>query len=157
MARSTISVDLAGAKELEAALDNLGKAVATRIGRKAVRDPANLLKVVLTLTAPYLPGRRDHRGRYYGHLRDNLKVVSVKAKKPGLILYRVSTGDAFWGNFLERGTVKMSAKPWMRPTVDRMTGEIVDLQISTIKTGIEFQARKAARRARSVKPNGRNR
>ena len=153
MAKSTISIDLAGLKEFETALLGMDKAVAGRIGRKAVREPALVLRTVLSLTAPYLPGRRDHRGVSYGHLRDNLKVVSVRARTPGMILYRVSTGDAFWGNFLELGTANMPAQPWMRPQVDRMTGEIIATEVRVLKAGIEAQAKKQAKRAASSLPD----
>lgn len=156
MPKNTVSIDLDGMKELEAALLQMDKAVAGRIGRKAVREPALVLRTVLSLTAPYLPGRRDHRGVSYGHLRDNLKVVSVRARKPGMILYRVSTGDAFWGNFLELGTAHMPAHPWMRPQVDKMTGEIVATKVNVLRDGIEKQAKKQAKQAAMVLPNGRN-
>jgi HK97 gp10 family phage protein len=157
MARTISLGKLEGAKDLERVLGALGKDVATRIGRKAVRDPAQVLATVLRLTAPYRPGRRDRpNGADYGHLRDNLKVVSVRAKKPGLLLYRVTTGDAFWGNFLEFGTVNMPARPWMRPQVDAMKGEIVDIQVSTLSLGIERAAKKQARRFAAVNATGRN-
>lgn len=152
MPREVLSIDLKGAAELDRALGELGKQVATRIGRKAVKDPTDLLATVLRLTAPYLPGVHLKRGKNYGHLRENLKVKPLKAKKPGLILYRVSTGDAFWGNFLELGTVKMAAQPWMRPTVDGMKGEIVDLQISTLSLGIT----RAMKKRGPVNATGRN-
>jgi len=145
--KSAITFDVKGLKELDTQLRQLDGKVATRIGRKAVRDPANLLRTVLSLTAPYRTGRRLKGGQDWGHLRDNLKVVSVKARKRGLILYRVSTGDAFWGNFLELGTVAMSPRPWMRPQVDALTPEIVTMQIDTLRLGITREAKKAARAA----------
>lgn len=148
MARNAISIDLQGLKELESALLALDRQVSARIGRKAVRDSAQLLRAVLAVSAPYRPGSRRKRGRDDGHLREILKVVSVRAKKPGLILYRVSTGDAFWGNFLELGTVKMNPRPWMRPTVEAMKGELVAEQVAILKTGIDRAAKRAARGAR---------
>lgn len=146
MPRSPLTFDLEGGAELERVLLGLGKKVATRIGRKAVRDPTKMLQGKLTLVAPFLAGDRQGRSGRYGHLRDNLKVVSVRARTPGLLLYRVSTGDAFWGNFLEFGTVNIRAQPWMRPTVDRETSHIITMQIQVLKTGIEREARRAARR-----------
>lgn len=150
MAKSMMRMELQGARELERALEDLGKQVATRIGRKAVRDSAQLLQAALILQAPYLPGLRPKRSAQYGHLRDNLKVVTVRAKKPGLLLYRVSTGDAFWGNFLEFGTVSLTARPWMSPTVDREKTAIVNKQVEALGVGIEKAARRAARKAKAV-------
>jgi HK97 gp10 family phage protein len=146
MPRSALSLDLEGGPELERALLALGKKVATRIGRKAVRDPTRFLQAEMTLVAPYLEGARPGRSGQYGHLRDNLKVVSVRSKAPGLLLYRVTTGNAFWGNFLEFGTVNIAAQPWMRPTVDRNTSRIITMQIQVLKTGIEQEAKREARR-----------
>jgi HK97 gp10 family phage protein len=141
---------LKGARELEQALEALGKQTATRIGRKAVRDSAKHLQASLILTAPYRPAARPKRSGQYGHLRDNLKVVTVRAKKPGLLLYRVSTGDAFWGNFLEFGTVNLAPRPWMRPAVDREKTAIVTMQIRTLGDGIDKAARRAARKAKAA-------
>lgn len=150
MPKSTTRLELKGARELERALDALGKQTATRLGRKAVRDSAKHLQASLVLTAPYLPGLRAKRSGQYGHLRDNLTVVTVRVKKPGLLLYRVSTGDAFWGNLVERGTVKMPPQPWMSPTVDREKDTIVGMQIRTLGDGIKRAAQRAARKAKAA-------
>lgn len=150
MPKSAMRMELKGARELEQALEALGKQTATRIGRKAVRDSAKHLQASLILTAPYRPGARPKRSGQYGHLRDNLKVVTVRAKKPGLLLYRVSTGDAFWGNFLEFGTVNLAPRPWMRPAVDREKTAIVNMQIRTLGDGIDKAARRAARKAKAA-------
>ncbi len=152
-------LELHGGTDLEAALAALGKDVATRTGQRAVRNSSTALREELVATAPFRPGRRMRPGGAdYGHLRDNLKVRKVRAKKPGLVLYRVSTGDAFWGNFLEFGTVNMAARPWMRPTVDRMKGKLVEIMFDTLKRGIERAAKRLVKRpaAGGVLPNGRN-
>jgi HK97 gp10 family phage protein len=146
--RSTVE----GAKELDEALAELDKQVATRLGMTAVRASGLEGKRMMIEAAPYRPGERLHRGRDYGHLRDNIRVRKSRSQKPNYVVYEITTGRAFWGNFLEFGTVKMSPRPWARPTVDRMPGPLVTIQIDVLRRGIERIAAKAAKG--KLQPNG---
>jgi HK97 gp10 family phage protein len=106
-----------GLVELKAALEALGTEVATKVGVKANRDAAKVLRDKLKQAAPFLESG-SKMAEQYGHLRDNIKVGRRKAYNQGTIVHVVSTGKAFWGMFLEFGTVKMSPKPWYRPVFD---------------------------------------
>lgn len=159
---------LEGAKELDAALAALDREVATKLGAKAVRTSASELHGALVEAAPYLPGDRVKQWKRsngtvaqanYGHLRDNLKVRKVpksKLRKPHFILYQVSTGNAFWGNFLEFGTRYILPRPWMKPVFDRLKGKLLEIMTDTLRLGIDRVAKRAARKARAMLPNGRN-
>lgn len=47
------------------------------------------------------------------------------------------TGEGFYGRFLEFGTSKMPARPFMRPAVDAHAQEVVDLFASEMRRRIE--------------------
>jgi HK97 gp10 family phage protein len=124
-----------GGRELDAALAELGTDVATRIGVEAVREAAEALQETWQRVAPFDPDRKA--GRSYGHLRANIRVRREGTDNANVIAFRVSTGDAFWGNFLEFGTVKMAARPWARPAVESMKQELVTIQSTVLRAGIE--------------------
>lgn len=141
------SFRLDGAAELDAQLAALGSAIATEIGRDAAIASAEALRAAWIAGAPYY--ERSSTMKYwslangstgkanYGHLRDNIEVGPVKAQKVNAVVYKVTTGNAFWGYFLEHGTVKMAAKPWARPIIERMKSELINVQIDVINDGIE--------------------
>lgn len=165
MARESFSID--GAAELDAQLAALGEEIATEIGREAVIASAEALQKAWVEGAPYSArastmkywGRADgSAGKAdYGHLRDNIKVAPVRAQKINAVVYKVTTGNAFWGHFLEYGTVKMAPRPWARPIVERMKAELINIQIDMLNGGIEAVAGEApAYSDRPVLANGRN-
>jgi len=149
---------LEGAKELDAALADLGVDVAGKLGNAAVRKTAKTLQAELIDAAPYNPSgptpkvytAKDGSVRRtdYGHLRDNLRVRRRKANKPYMIRFEVTTGQAFWGTFLEWGTVRMAAKPWARPLFDRLHQRLITVMMETLREGVKRAARRAARGSR---------
>lgn len=164
--RTTVRVE--GLKELEKSLKALGDE-ATVAGRRALRREANMLRDALKEAAPYsgdnanttkyrrLKARKGKRRILaglvrmtdYGHLRDNIRVREAKARKDHTIVMMVHTGRAFWGSFLEFGTRKMAARPWMRPTFDGMQMGIVEGIKKQLGRQIELAAKRLARRAKS--------
>lgn len=145
MARESFRLD--GAAELDAQLAQLGTAMATEIGREAAETSAEVLRDAWVAGAPY--SERASTMKYwslagggtgkanYGHLKGNIKVAPVKAQKINAVVYKVTTGDAFWGYFLEFGTVRMPPHPWARPIVERMKAELINVQIDIINDGIQ--------------------
>jgi HK97 gp10 family phage protein len=79
--------------------------------------------------------------RYPGQLRDSLRLRAMKSKK-GRIGMMVQTregdyrGDTFYGAFIEYGTNKMAAKPYMRPAFDTKKGEAAKIIEHEIRAGI---------------------
>lgn len=147
-----------GAQELDAKLASLGVEVAGKLGVAATRKASKALQQELIEAAPYNPSGptlkvfTSKSGKVsrtnYGHLRDNLRVRRMKADKPFMIRFRVTTGAAFWGDFLERGTVKMAARPWARPTFDRLHRKLIEIVADVLRMGVERAAKRRARAAR---------
>ena len=64
-----------------------------------------------------------------GNLRDSIyQAYADKESQDGLAVYRVSYNKrkAFYGRFVERGTSKMAAKPFIRPAYDAKRGEAIE-------------------------------
>jgi HK97 gp10 family phage protein len=150
------SVEVQGAAELERALAALGPE-ATRVGRIALRKQANDLRDKVRAAAPVgeastVRRRTTKRGLVriadYGRLRDNIKTREERARADNAVVMAVTTGNAFWGRFLEFGTRKMSARPFFRPVWDNAKPGIVQALTRALGAGIERKARQLARRAR---------
>lgn len=151
-----------GLRELDAALALLDTEVATKLGVTAGRKSAQALEGELKSVAPYRAGQHlkywstsggRSNSRDYGHLRDNIKVRKARSRETNYIVFNVTTGQAFWGYFLEYGTVNMAAKPWARPAVERMKDELVSIQIDILGKGINRIAAQVAKG--KMLPNGR--
>lgn len=164
-----IAIDVAGLAELDAALAEVGQVMATKIGERAFRESAMALQRAWVAGAPYDPTVRkkywtlkggDTQSAYYGHLRDNIRIRKVAPDNPNAIVFGVHTGKAFWAHFLEFGTVEMPARPWARPIVEGIKGQLIEIQVKILREGIEAAAkrRRPPTRGRfgAVMSNGRN-
>ena len=56
-------------------------------------------------------GDRSPGSEKYGHLRDNIRQI-----EPG----GITMGDAYWWWFLERGTSRMAAQPFVKPSMKKI-------------------------------------
>lgn len=79
---------------------------------------------------------------YPGQLRDSLKVRAMKSKKGRIgVVVQTREGDykgkTFYGAFIEYGTSKMAAKPYMRPAFDTKKQESQDIVTNEIRLGLE--------------------
>lgn len=141
-------VKLEGVAELKRALEELGKEVSTRIGRRANRAAAKVVEKAVVAAAPV---GRDPASKY-GRLRDNIRITKRKTTKATEIRHIVHTGNAFWGRYLEFGTVKMSATPFFRRAWEGVQNEAVATQITVLRAGIEREAKRLAKGGRAGPP-----
>jgi HK97 gp10 family phage protein len=151
---SRTSFRLDGGKELEQALKQLGPEVATKVGASGLRQATNILRNGLRAAAPVGRGSTKKTWKTkagtsnsadYGHLRDNIKTKKQRSRSAHSLRFIVTTGNAFWGKFLEFGTRKMSAKTWFKPAVDRIMPRAAESIVSEVRKAIDRAARKAAR------------
>jgi len=152
-----------GFQELDAQLAAVGATLATEAAEAAVLASAKLLQAGWTQGAPYRESERRKysvsatgasRSAFYGHLNTNIRIRKVNARKANAVVYAVTTGDAFWGYFLEWGTVAMAPHPWARPIVERLRGEMVTVQIDVLNRKID-EAIDSAPKSGRVLTNGR--
>lgn len=164
MAVKSMAFNLTGLKELKMNLEELGAETATKIGRKADREAAQLIAEEIRKAVPYDPDRSTKKSRVnkgkrggagpvrvefdYGHWRDNIRVAARRARKAHHIVYHVTMGKAFWSYFYEMGTKNQPARPIVRMTFDHFAKAAMNVQIDVLKRGIVAAAKKLARSAR---------
>lgn len=151
-----VSLSIGGGAELERRLKGLSEEVVKRLALRAARAGSRLMKDAIAAAAPLGPGkaklRRTRSGDLvvadYGHLRDNIRMrlpskrARSGAEAGGLFEFIITTGQAFWGRFLEEGTAKMAPRPWMRPAFDATADPATDRVGEVLKTGIDAWVRK---------------
>lgn len=99
-------------------------------GRVPVRkEPGGLVRM----------GKGASKGRLPGFLRASIRVWKKRGVEGGpTVTYGVGTrGMAFYGKFLEFGTSKMSARPWLRPAVDSLVGWATEAMRSRLEQRIK--------------------
>lgn len=130
-------IEIDGIDALDKQLAALGTEVATKIGEKAVKAGANVLKGNLVEAAPVATGKISPAHERYGSLRQNIRVGVVKSFKVNWIGYSVNAGRAFWARFYEFGTEHQPARPFWRPTVSASKEEITATEIAAFNAGID--------------------
>lgn len=136
MAGSGINVGykVEGLKELDELLAELPSKIAGTVLRQAVMDSAKPALWSAIYLAPYSlvyrKGSKRHpeQARYPGMLKKNiiLRSQSPKAKNDFNAEAVVGfTKRAYYGSFVEFGTSKMSARPFLRPAADATREESV--------------------------------
>ena len=139
----TREVQITGLKELRAMSEKVAPKVAMRLARNSVHKTAGQVRNAMRKRAP-----RDD-----GTLR---KAIHTKRRRgtPDTVVsdVRIAHGntvkrDAWYWHFIEFGTVKTAAKPFIRPTVDEFEQQIPGIFRDEFGKQLERQlAKEAARR-----------
>jgi len=128
-----------GLKELNKAL----KAFPERVERRILRSAVNAGALVVVKTA------KQNVPVDKGDLKKGVIKRSTKgAKTQGSV--KVSVGpstEVFYGMFLEFGTSKIPATPWLRPAVDDNANAVITAIRKRLEKRIEKEALKAAQAA----------
>ena len=129
-------ISLKGAPELEAALKQLGGAVAGRLGENAVRAGARVIAAQAKSTARWT----DRTGT----LRKSIRAFSDPASRQSGGTQRTAYAGSrdFRARFFEFGTVKMAARPFLRPALDTGGQAAVDKMVENLGRGIEREVKK---------------
>ena len=125
-----------GFEELDKALGELPEKVAKRTLQRAVLKSMRDVRGEMSAAAP-VSETQTNMSLKYGRLRDNIKADKARNKKKSAKSAFISTGDAFWGNFVEYGTKYIPAKPWFVPKFEQLSGRILDILKGILKTEIE--------------------
>lgn len=140
------AIRMDGLKELDAQFALLERAVATEIVTEALKASADLLAERWRRIAPYNPNSRPKTRTTkagevshtdYGHLRDNIRVRQVRPRKETAVVWKVTTGDAFWAYFYEFGRIGQPPRPTFRPAVEAMKSQLISVQVDILQRGID--------------------
>lgn len=146
-------IQLKGLEETVRGFKNLGEKAQFRIIRNAARAGASTLRGALKKAAPRGSGERSDASSRYGTLRKNIRVVQLRGGKKFLPYYRVTTGDAFWGGFLDVGTGRYNVDPgprakgagarthilpnyWWRNTIEQQRPQVTRAMIENIRRSL---------------------
>lgn len=130
-------------------LNQLPRRVENRVLQNATRD--TLKETVLQpmkKAAPRHKGERSPSSQLYGTLLSNIRVASLKKKRKNERGAVISTGRAFWGFIIEKGSRYMPAKPWFLPTFRSHRGAMEQALGEKIGKGIEDEAARSYRGGR---------
>jgi len=125
-------IELTGVDEILNKLQQIGTNI-SRLENKALKNAAEPVLEDAKATNAF----NDRSGR----LRKGLKISNVKNKE-GIkyILVGVDKGDnskIFYGKFLEFGTSKMSARPFLQPAYEKNKDNIQQTIAETLKEGLK--------------------
>ena len=123
-------IELTGVDEILNKLQQMGANI-SRLENKALRNAAE----------PVLEDAKANVPVRTGKLKKGLKITNVK-KKEGVkyILVGVDRGDnseIFYSKFIEFGTSKMSARPFLQPAYEKNKDNIQKTIANTLKEGLK--------------------
>lgn len=150
MAR-TVKIQVEGLKELGERLQKLDKDMAGRVVRAATAAAANVVKKAAIQNAPissepHQLGRRKDQIAQPGNLRKNIIIRRLPpaqrtSTEEYIVTIRAGSGkvpkDAFYGKFVEFGTVKMAPRPFLRPAIDNNVQAAIDAMKERIVKRLE--------------------
>jgi len=118
-----ITVNITGEKELLRKLKSLPKEIAGEHLERAVLEGAEIIREEASNRAP----------RRTGKLAANI-VTEVEEKEKNRATVNIGPAkEVFYGLFVERGTSKMRAKPFLRPAIDEKKEEAEKAIINALK------------------------
>lgn len=124
-------------RKLNRKLKTLESKIEKKITRQALRAGAKIVVKEAKLRAPVDSGE----------LKSKIKVWALKRSRRRIgVLVGTSatmyTGDQFYGAFVEYGTSKMAARPWLAPAAEAKGPEAQRVVEKTIADGIEREINK---------------
>jgi HK97 gp10 family phage protein len=127
-----MSIAIKGAKELERKLLSFEPKLAKKIVRTALRDGAKLILEAAKANVPVATGA----------LRDSLKVRAMRKRRftYGIMVATAAgwfKGEQFYGAFVEFGTSRLAARPFVRPAFDSEKDAAEKTIVDGIRQGIE--------------------
>jgi len=127
-------VTVEGLEEIQEALAKMG-AGKNAIVDKALKKGVEIVKDEMSRRAPRGEGMGGYKGT--GHLKDNIAVSNIEDESGVRAIYAgVKKGDNsnwFYAKFLEWGTVKMKAQPFMQPSYNSKKNKAFKLICDSIK------------------------
>lgn len=140
---------ITGLDELKKNLKKVSDDIINKGGRSALRSAANVIKKEAQINAakfddPTTPERiadnvvvRWDRKNFRKTGNPSFKVGIMGGAKSGGKQKQGKGGDTFYWRFLEFGTAKMAAKPFMRPAMDAKQQEAVDKFVEAYKKQLD--------------------
>lgn len=151
----TITVKVEGLRELGASIKQLGGEVRERIAPAMTGAAAHLIKLDAINRAPDSDEPHEIEGVKIepGNLKKNIivtrqKKTALTAEHKVTVRSGAKAGYASrYGSMVEHGTVKMGARPWMRPALSENIRAATEEMKKKGQQRVAAAVRKAAKRA----------
>ncbi len=127
-----IKMDIKGGKQLAQLMKQVPLRIERKIAKKALREGARPVIKEARARAP--------KGKT-GLLKKSIRAYTAKGAKIRIGPSR----DAWYAHFVEFGTSKMTARPFMRPAFDR-AGELVQISTKAVLKHLEREVALMRRR-----------
>jgi HK97 gp10 family phage protein len=141
-----LKVEFKGLEDLKKAFDLLPKKVAVKAASKAVRAGARIIQKAARSKVPVDSGnlRRSVTIKILNKRRDAMQVAALVGPGSGYFSKKKGqkTGDGFYGFFVEYGTKRFKAKPFMRQAFDENKAAAQQAIMDVIGEAIEAEAQK---------------
>lgn len=159
-----ITVQITGLKELQKALEQLPKEIQGRPLRSAVSAAAKVIVDDVKTRVPvgetgnlktavyrYRSRRNSATGRetFFVGIRQGkaqYKDTAYNRRKGRVGKNYKTAGEAYYWRFLEFGTAKMQAKPFLRPAFEANKSRAVEVMKDRLGKSIQTQAKKLAKK-----------
>lgn len=125
------NIRVTGIDEMLRRLHQIGSQ-ATKIENEALRAGAEVLKRTMEKNAPGPSQKRRL------HLIRNIQMSRVKYKKGEKVIEVGPGKDAFYAHFLEFGTTKMAARPFVEPSVYEAAEAVVGRITAVLRRGLRL-------------------
>lgn len=129
------AVEILGLKELDQALQQMAWPAARRALRKGMRQGANVVRDEVRAKAPVKTG----------NLRRKIRTRERREDADGLRFAIEIPRSAFYGRFIEFGTSRIAAKPFMRPAAEAKTEAAVSAMRNALSEAIAIEMRRTRR------------
>ena len=133
---ANLSVKVTGLKELGQALENLGRKTKNKLGIKAMRKGGVIIRDQAKANAPLLKEQVPYRIR---KLKEG-KIEEFKTRTGKSGAY--NPNDPFYWRFVEFGTSKMPAQPFLQPAFVSKKEQAAREIITTLRDDILREAKK---------------
>ena len=146
-------IEVKGLRELGEALKNFGPVLAKKYLRRATYEAAKVIEADAESRAPVRTGTLKSKIAIFRRKSDENSAMyavgvrpvklSRKVKKVLRILRKANgtrtsiDGDAFYWRFLEFGTAKMAARPFLRPAFEAQKAAAIDAFAKSLADGVE--------------------
>lgn len=161
MAENSVSVEIRGLKELETALLELGNAAAGKALFASLMAAGMPIQKEAQALAPVStePHYKYQKGKAKVQVKSGTLKKSIGRKRlkssQGETVAEIGIswrGRAFYGRFLEFGTSKLAAKPFLRPAFDAKKDESLTIFKEKLAANIEKQRQIIAARTAGNNP-----
>jgi HK97 gp10 family phage protein len=120
-----LSLKVEGGAQLSKRLQELPQAVSNRMLRAALMEAGEPIRRAASAKAPRRPGAPD--------IAENIRIRPARVERPNDVAVVIGpTTGFYYGFFLEYGTTRMQAQPFLRPAFEENVTQVINTMTAAI-------------------------